>query len=91
MSDIEKSLDDTIDASSLAGLTTDVGELVLDSVLEGGTLKDVPVLGAILNTIKLGSSISNFLLFKKVYRFLFEIKDIPIENRQKFYQKINPI
>lgn len=88
MNEIEQSLNETIDSSNLEGLTADLGEIALDSLLEDGILKEIPVFGSIVKVAKLGANLSDFLLYKKVYKFLFQIKEIPLDQRKKFYSDI---
>ena len=88
MKEIEQSLDKTIDSSNLEGLTTDFAEIALDSVMEDGILKEIPVFGTIFKVAKLGVNVNDFLLYKKVFKFLFQIKDISLDKRQQFYENI---
>jgi hypothetical protein len=60
----------------------------LDSFLDNGLVKDIPVLGTIVGLYKSSISISDKLFIKKVLHFLAELKDIPQDKRSEQIQKI---
>ena len=79
----------TILNSELTNITKDTLELGLDSILEDGLLKDIPVLGTIISFSKIGLNIKDRLFIKKLIYFLYNTKDIPVKERQKMISKIN--
>lgn len=73
---------------------TSVSELVevgLDSILEDGLLKDVPLLSTTIALYKIGSSLKERHNIKKLIAFLDEInkKTSTIEKRAEYQQKIS--
>lgn len=55
-------------------ITISNSESVLDSLLENGLLKDIPILGNIVSALKLKGDITNFLFAKKLETFLTKLK-----------------
>lgn len=86
---LTKSLLETLKSSSLMALSKDALEVSIDQLLSDGILKDIPIVGTISNVFGVTNSINNYLFTKKLLRFLYEIKDIPIEQRGKMISKID--
>lgn len=84
-----QSLDKTLRESSLSDIAIDGSEILIDSILDDGLLKDIPIVSTLVNLIKISSSISSALLLKKIIYFLDGIKDIPPEKRYKMINAIN--
>lgn len=78
----------TFETENLVDMLSQAGEVGLDYTLDivdsAQILKDIPVLGLIVSGTKTIANIRNYFLAKKVFKFLFDIKDIPIEKRRKF-------
>ena len=85
---IEQSLLSTIKNDSLKDLGTDYSELALDSFLNEGILKDIPFFGTLYKGLKGVLGIRDALFANKIYKFLMQIKTIPIEERTKFIEEI---
>jgi hypothetical protein len=60
----------------------------LDSALEDGLIKDIPVIGTVFGIGKIYLSITDKLFSKKLMLFIYEIKDIPVAKRTKIIEKI---
>jgi hypothetical protein len=88
MDNIEKSLIETIAKSDLSSIVSDAAELGLDSILDDGVLKDIPVLSTIIGLVKTGGAIKDYLYLKKIYRFLGALKDVPASERQELINKL---
>ena len=86
---IDVSLTDTIRNSDLQKVTTDLAELVLDSMLDDGVLKDIPIVGSILSLSKTALNIKDALFLKKIIHFLSELSEISIEKRQEMIDFVN--
>ena len=69
--------------SELKSLAADYAEIAVDGIIKEGTLKDIPLIGTLISVIKFGNSINKNILTKKIYKFLFELKNIPEEKRRK--------
>jgi len=82
-------LSESITSSSITKISTDLIEVGLDSFLEDGLLKDIPIIGTIVGLAKTGIGIRDKLFAKKILKFLFEIKDIPFGTRIEFIEKID--
>lgn len=85
----QKSLEDAIMKSDLPQLAEDYGELIVDSVMDDGILKEIPILKTIISCIKFTNSLSKHYAAKKIYKFLFQLKSIPKEKREKKINEIN--
>jgi hypothetical protein len=66
---IQNSFNTTLVDSNLENLGIDISELALDSVLKDGLLKDIPIVGTIVNFVKLGVNIHDRLFLKKYCHF----------------------
>jgi len=82
-------IDNIIKNESLLDLGKEYGEIIIDSNLETKILKEIPVLSTITSLYSFGNSIHKMIFIKKIYRFLFQIRDISTENRIQFIDKIN--
>ena len=85
---IEHSLIEAIAPGVLDNVVA-AGEIAVDSVLEEGILKDIPVLSTIIRLYKAGVGVKDVLFLKKVNRFLTRLQSIPEEERQKFMDSMN--
>ena len=81
------SLIQTVTGSELSNVVFDAAEVALDSVLDEGVLQELPIVGAITKLIRAGGKISEELFIRKLLRFLHELKDIPIIERQQILQR----
>lgn len=86
---IDESLSETIQYSNLENITEGIAETVLDSIMHDGFLKDLPIIGTIVNMGKVAMDIRNQLFLKKVIHFLAELNQIPAEKRQLMIQKVD--
>jgi hypothetical protein len=87
------SLDISITSSlaneSLATLLGDISETAIDSALESGTLRDIPIIGMLTGVMKAGRDIKIALFIRKVAVFLKELSQIPIQDRQEFVNRFD--
>lgn len=95
MDKITKSLQESIKASKLDKLDDTLGELYqdysevgLDLFISDEILKELPIIKTLIAVPKIWQGISNYLLANKVLKFLFQLKDIPIEVREKFIKEL---
>ena len=82
-------IEETIKSEELQNVTTEVMEVVLDSVLEDGVLKELPVIGGIFGIRKGYLSIQDALFTRKLFSFLYQLKGIPDNKRKEEIEKIN--
>ncbi len=69
-------------------ITPDVVEIILDSFLEDGLLKDVPIVRTCINLIKTSQHIRDKFLLKKLVYFFKEIEKIPQEEKDAFFERV---
>lgn len=70
-------------------LTTQYGELALDTFLTTGAFKDVPIIGSVIGLYTAGLDIRGQLFIRKVLRFLEETDGMSQSQRDAFYQKLS--
>lgn len=75
--------------SNLQRILTDYAEIIIDSFLDDSFLKEIPIVGTIMDGIKFVNSINKNITAKKLMKILFQLKDVPVEDRQKMINKIN--
>jgi len=83
------SLMETIRESDLSNLIVDITEPLLDQLLQEGLLRDIPVVGSLVNLAKAGVDVANYLFLQKTIRFLYHLKDIPEEERRRFIDQLD--
>jgi len=82
-----KSLIKTIVRSELRQVATDLAEIGIDSILNDGFLKDVPVIATIKSVINVPVTIKEELFIRKLMKFLVELQSIPLSERQKILKR----
>jgi hypothetical protein len=65
-------------------LLTDFGEFALDSFLDNGVIKDLPVIGPMFNLIRLSKNIQDMLFVKKLKAFIDNV-----ERNEKWKEKFS--
>ncbi len=85
----ENSLTETLKNSDLHNVSFGLSETVIDSVMDNGFLKDLPIVGTIVGLGKSALSVKNLLFLKKILYFLSEIEDIPSEKRKEMIDFID--
>ena len=85
---LEKSVRDSVLTNELENISKDILELTLDSFLDDGVLKDLPIFSFVYSFTKTTISIKERIFAKKILQFLFELKDTPQVKRQEFIEKI---
>ena len=83
------SLIKTISNSDLTALSGELGEVIIDSTLEDGVLKDIPIVGSMVGLFKTGVTIKDALFTKKLIVFLQGLSDIPIEKRNAMIESLD--
>jgi hypothetical protein len=85
---IDKSIRETIAKSDLPGVIQDLGELSIDSLLDDGVLRDVPILGSLLSIGKTFGTVRDYILAKKLLSFLNELSGLSQAERDKLINKL---
>lgn len=83
-----KSLESTIASEELIKLSGDVSEALVDSIVGDGLLKEIPIIGTVISLFKVGASFRERHYIKKIYKFLFQLKDTSQKERENFSEKI---
>lgn len=89
VNDVPASLTKTLANSDLREVTTSIAESIIDSTMNDGILKEVPILGTLVGLSKTVGKIKEALFIKKVVYFINEVKDVPPEQREKIVREID--
>jgi hypothetical protein len=85
---IDESFLITITNSDLKNVTIELAEVGIDTVLKEGILKDVPIIGLFSSIYRGALQIRDQIFLKKLLHFLSAVKDIPPEQRERMFQKL---
>lgn len=86
---IPKQIESVITSKELISLSEEYGEIAIDGFLDDGVLKDIPILGTAISLVTFGNSVNKKLFIKKIYKFLFQLRDIPVEKRTEIIDRLN--
>lgn len=86
-SKIEGELVKSIKDEKITKLATDYTELGLDSILDDGVTKDIPILRTCVSLARVGLNIRDKLYTKKIFDFLCQISNTTQEQREDFIWK----
>ncbi len=86
---IDKSLSETLRNSDLQSVSANIVEIVIDSMLDEGVLKSLPIVGSIIGIGKTAITVKDQLFLKKIIAFLSGIRDIPQEKRREMIDLVN--
>lgn len=86
---IEETFDLALRDANLQDVAVDASELAVDSLLDEGLLKDVPIVGTLVKVVSASSTIADKLFLKKLLTFLFHLQEIPPDERAKIIAKID--
>jgi len=78
----------SIASNELSSGMRNLGEVALDTILQEGILRDIPVLNTIVSFYKAGVEIHHQLFLTKIINFLKELSNTPLEKREKFVEEI---
>src|SRR5450759_5011905 len=85
---MEQTLEDavvaTIGSPDLQDGLAELGEVGLDHIMSDGVLRDVPILGILLNTVRAAGHVRDALFVRKLARFFQALDKVPFEQRQAF-------
>jgi hypothetical protein len=88
-SDLTDSLEQTLGDPGLQDSAAALAEVVLDSALDPGVTKDIPIIGTVVALSRASVAIRDRLFFKKLLHFLQELDAVPPEKRQQMIRKVN--
>ena len=81
---LEGKLVESLEVKELGSLTADYAELGLDSILDDGIVKDIPILRTAVSLVKIGLNVRDRIYIKKIYGFLAQVGQTTQEQRDKF-------
>lgn len=73
----------------LQNIATDFSEVALDSLIKNDLLREIPILGTLINLAKVSASIPDRIFAMKVKRFATTIDDIPKYQKIQFHALLN--
>lgn len=86
---IQSAFDTTVKSTDLQELASGIAEASIDTLLDNGFLKELPVVGSMIALGRFGANVRDRLFLKKVLTFLNQLKDIPVEQRKKLIEEID--
>ncbi len=86
--EIGPTLRETILKSELPTLVGDIGESGIDSLLNDGVAKEIPVIGSILAVGKIYGNFRDYYLAKKLISFLQELSSLDSSQRIQLIEKL---
>lgn len=89
LKELTNSFEKTLKDSDLQNVTTSLSEVALDSLMEDGIIKDIPVIGTIVGAGKVALGIRERLFLKKIIYFISELKTISITKRLRMIEEID--
>ncbi len=87
--DISDSLEQAIMDPGLQDSTAALAEVILDSTLDSGVLKDIPIIGTVLALTRATLVIRDRLFLNKLLHFLKELHVVQAEQREAMVRKVN--
>lgn len=88
-SKISEDLKSSILSSEATSLAKEYTEIALDSLLNDGIFKEIPVIGSVVGLFKIGSSIKEKHAIRKIATFLNSLEDIPDVEKEKFLKRLD--
>jgi hypothetical protein len=79
---------ETLSSGEVQDLIKEYAEIGIDAALSDGPLKDIPVISTIIGLAKVGISISDRILIRKIIKFLGPLSDMSDKMRQEMIQKL---
>lgn len=86
---LENDLIKSIGQSELKDIAIDFGEIGLDTMLDDGVLKDIPVLGTLAKLYSTGATIREKIFERKLIKFLVSLDKISLEKRRRFIDELS--
>jgi hypothetical protein len=87
--DIRKSLEAAIVDPALQDATSALAEAILDSSIENGILREIPIVGTIIGLGRAAVTIRDRLFLNKLRYLLTEIESVAVEDRENVISSIN--
>lgn len=78
----------SVKSEAINELTPAILDSSLDLIVNSEILKDIPIFGTGFKIYSLYNKITEAFFAKKLLKFLFEIKDVPVSKREKFVERL---
>lgn len=78
----------SVKSDAITELTPELLEISFDLLTESDALKDIPVFGIGFKSYSLYKKLTESFFTKKLLKFLFELKEIPLSERELFIKDI---
>ena len=85
---IENNMIESIANSDLKDVAVDIAEISLDSIMQDGIAKDIPIIGSLFKLYSAGKTISGKIFERKIVAFLIETEKTDKESKEKFYKEL---
>ena len=69
----------------------DTGEFLLDSIMESGVVKDIPIFNTMIGLYETGKRINDILFLRQLARFLKVFENLSSNERSKFAKRIDKL
>ncbi|MDZ8029939.1 hypothetical protein [Nostoc sp. DedSLP04] len=80
--------DSEITSQSLE-LFTEIAEVVIDSLMEDGLLKDIPFLSLAMKAANIGKTVSDRIFLTKIKKFLLYLDKVTLREKQSFLKTLD--
>ena len=70
----------------LLSLSSDLGEVAIDSIMKDGILKDIPIVGTAFSVLKLGNTFCDRIMLLKICSFIKKL-NIHTEEERRFFKE----
>ena len=87
--DLPKSLIQTLADSELSDVASDLAETSLDTLIEDGIFRDIPIIGTLVGVWRSGVSVRDELFLRKLTTFLIDLGKIPTDERRDVIQSLS--
>ncbi len=84
---LEGKLVESLAVKDVGDLVSDYAELGLDSILDEGLVKDIPILRTCVSIAKVGLNMRDRLYIKKIANFIKQVGDTTQEEREAFIKE----
>lgn len=79
---------ESVKSDAIKELSPEILDAGLDYLTDSEILKDIPIFGLAFKSYNLYQKVSESFFMKKLLRFLFELKEIPLLEREKFIAEL---
>jgi hypothetical protein len=83
------SLTKTLIESDISSVAKEISEVALDSMLEEGVFRDIPIVSTVFGVGKTAANVKDYLFLKKVPHFIQRLDDTTLGERKKMISEID--